>query len=298
MLCFRPVTLESLSEIHSYFLYQNYRTCDFTIGGLFMWTSYFKYEYALFNDTLFIKGVSEINLLDTAFSIPIGKLPVKDSVAILIDYCKEEKTKLILSAVPEQIIGTLQNKYSITCTKLENWSDYLYDIHALASLSGKLYSKKRNHVNKFHQLYSNHSYSEITNSNLSDIILFFQKYNLQNIKNNPIFQQEAMMTNFILNHYANFNFIGICLKINSNLVGFIIGEILHDTLYIHINKADKDYNGIYEFMNKIFIAKVVENYPILKYVNKEEDVGDAGLRKSKLSYHPIALINKYNLNFN
>ena len=78
----------------------------------------------------------------------------------------------------------------------------------------------------------------------------------------------------------------------------IIGEILFDTLYIHINKADKKYEGIYEFMNRVFILETVKNYPFLKYANMEEDVGDEGLRKSKLSYHPIVLLNKYNLNFN
>jgi len=298
MLHFKPIILESLSEINHYFQYQNYRTCDFTIGGLFMWASYFKYEYAVFKNTLFIKGLSEINVSDTAFSIPIGKLSMEDSIACLNDFCKEKKIKLILSAVPEQIIDTIQNKFSTTCTKLENWSDYLYDIQALTSLSGKSYNKKRNHINKFLQLYSNYSYSEITNFNLSDTISFFQKYNSQNVKDTPIFQQEAMMTNFILNHYSDFNFIGICLKINNDVAGFIIGEILHDTLYIHINKADKNYEGIYEFMNKAFIVETIRNYPSLKYVNLEEDVGDEGLRKSKLSYHPVTLLNKYNLYFN
>jgi hypothetical protein len=298
MLCFNPVTLESLPEINKYFQNQNFRTCDFTIGGLFMWASYFEYEYAIFKKTLFIKGLSEMNLQDITFSIPIGKLPMEDAINLLIDFCKEKKMDLILSAIPEQIIDVLLNKYSISCTKLENWSDYLYDIKSLATLQGKQYNKKRNHINKFYQLYQDYSYSEITTSNLPDLISFFQKYNNQNIKDNPIFQQEKMMTDFILKHYSDFNFIGSCLKINNDIAGFIIGEILHDTLYIHINKADKSFEGIYEFINKIFIEEINKNYPSLKYVNKEEDVGDKGLRKSKLSYHPIKLLNKYNLNFN
>ena len=298
MIHFKPVTLKSLLEINHYFQCQNYRTCDFTIGGLFMWATYFKYEYSVYYDTLFIKGLSEINLSDTAFSIPIGKLSMDDSISFLYDFCKENKIPLILSAVPEKIIVELQNKFSTTCTKLENWSDYLYEIQSLSLLSGRLYNKKRNHINKFLQLYSDYSYSEITNSNLPELMLFFQKYNAQYIKNNPIFQQEAMMTDFILNNYSYFNFLSTCLKINNEVAGFIIGELLHDTLYIHINKANKKYEGIYEFMNKVFVAETVKKYPILKYVNMEEDVGDEGLRKSKLSYHPVLLLNKYNLNFN
>ena len=298
MLHFKPVTLASLPEINYYFQHQNYRTCDFTIGGLFMWASYFQYEYAVYKDTLFIKGLSEMNLSDTAFSIPTGKLPMEESVTCLVDFCKEVGIKLILSAVPEQIIDALQSKFPVTCTKLENWSDYLYEIQALASLSGKLYNKKRNHINKFRQLYSGYSYSEITHSNLPEVISFFREYNSQNIKDNPIFLQEAMMTDFVLNHYSDFDFIGACLKIDHRVAGFIIGEVLHDTLYIHINKAERNYDGIYELMNQAFVVGALNNNPVLKYVNKEEDVGDEGLRKSKLSYHPLALLTKYNLDFN
>jgi hypothetical protein len=196
------------------------------------------------------------------------------------------------------MIVELQNKFSTTSTKLVNWSDYLYDIQSLSLLSGKIYNKKRNHINKFLQLYSDYSCSEITKTNLPEIRLFFQQYNTLNVKNNPIFQQEAKMTDFILNHYSDFNFIGVCLKINNEVAGFMIGELLHDTLYIHINKANKNFEGVYEFMDKVFISETFKKYPFLKYVNKEEDVGDEGLRKSKLSYNPILLLNKYNINFN
>ena len=294
---FKALTLNNLPEINNYFQFQNYRTCDFTVGGLFMWASFFKYEYAIFDDTLFIKGVSEINLSETAFSIPLGKLPFEKSISILINYCKTQEIKFVLSAVPEEAFFNLQNKFLFNSLKLENWSDYLYEIHALSSLSGKLYNKKRNHINKFNQLYPQYLYSKITNSNISSVILFFQEYSSINNKNSQIFQNEAYMTKFVLEHYSSFNFIGAYLEINNNVVGFIVGEILKDTLYIHISKANINYEGIYEFLNKTFITDILETNPQLKYVNMEEDVGDPGLRKSKLSYHPFKLLNKYNLEF-
>ncbi|MCL2651028.1 MAG: phosphatidylglycerol lysyltransferase domain-containing protein [Candidatus Azobacteroides sp.] len=297
MIQFKPVILRILPEINYYFQFQNYRTCDFTTGGLFMWASYFKYEYAIFKDTLFIKGVSEINLSETAFSIPIGKLPNEEAIVILSDYCRNKKIKLILSAVPEEVVDNLQNKFLFQRVKLENWSDYLYEIQSLSSLSGKLYNKKRNHINKFYQLYPKYFYEKITTGNISEVISFFKKYDSLNDKDNPVFRNEADMTEFVLQHYGDFDFIGAVIKINTEITGFIVGEILHDTLYIHISKADKDYEGIYEVLNQKFVADMLSNYPNLQYVNKEEDVGDEGLRKSKLSYHPIKLLHKYNIEF-
>ena len=297
MIQFKPVTLKVLPEISDYFQFQNYRTCDFTVGGLFMWAFYFKYEYAIYKDTLFVKGVSEINLSETAFSIPIGKLTNEEAIVILSNYCYNQKIKLMLSAVPEEVVDSLQNKLLFKSVKLENWSDYLYKIQSLSSLSGKLYKKKRNHVNKFHQLYPNYFYEKITSQNILEIISFFKKYGFLNNKDNLIFRNEADMTEFILQYYKDFDFIGAVIKINTEIAGFIIGEILHDTLYIHINKANKDYEGIYEVLNQKFVSDVFSNYPNLQYVNKEEDVGDEGLRKSKLSYHPIKLLHKYNIEF-
>ena len=297
MIDFRSVTIDSLRDIYYYFQFQDYRTCDFTLGGMFMWASYFKYEYAVFQETLFIKGVSETDPMETAFSVPIGKLQFHESFAVLKKYCILKNIKFVLSAVPENVKDLIISKYPFNVCKLTNWADYLYDIQSLASLSGKLYNKKRNHINKFKQMYPDFIYDRIDESNLREIQFFFRFFNSQNDKGNPIFQNEAIMTEYVLNNYSRFDFIGSFMKNNNHIIGFIIGEILSDTLYIHISKADKTHVGVYETLNKEFIADVLNKYPEIKYVNMEEDVGDEGLRKSKLSYHPIFILNKYNLTY-
>ncbi len=67
-LVFKPITLDSLSEIEPFLHRQCYRTCDFSIGGIYMWVDYFGYEYCISQDTLFIKGGEEDNLQkNTAF---------------------------------------------------------------------------------------------------------------------------------------------------------------------------------------------------------------------------------------
>ena len=85
---------------------------------------------------------------------------------------------------------------------------------------------------------------------------------------------------------------GLCLYVNGKMSGFTAGEIIDDTLYVHIEKASTDIRGAYQILVKEF-AKMHKDSAI--FINREEDMGDEGLRKSKLSYNPCTLIPKYTI---
>ncbi|MDE6458118.1 MAG: hypothetical protein K2L31_05910 [Muribaculum sp.] len=53
---FKPLTINAVAEIAPLLEYAKSRTCDYTLAGLLMWADYFKYEYAIIDNTLFIKG--------------------------------------------------------------------------------------------------------------------------------------------------------------------------------------------------------------------------------------------------
>lgn len=66
-----------------------------------------------------------------------------------------------------------------------------------------------------------------------------------------------------------------------------------DTLYVHIEKADTVHTGIYQAVSQSFAQHMINDS--VKYINREDDAGDAGLRRSKLSYRPCALLKKYSV---
>ena len=83
---------------------------------------------------------------------------------------------------------------------------------------------------------------------------------------------------------------GGILRIDGKIVAFTIGEpICPDTFVVHIEKAYADVPGAYTMINQQFVEHECMDY---KYVNREDDAGSEGLRKAKLSYKPVFMVEK------
>ena len=85
------------------------------------------------------------------------------------------------------------------------------------------------------------------------------------------------------------------IKINDKIAAMTIGEKLNsNTFCVHIEKADTRYQGIYVGINNSFAKSAASD---CKFINREEDLGIEGLRRSKLSYHPEFILEKYEIIF-
>lgn len=294
-LVFKPITLDSLSAITPYLTRQNYRTCDFSIGGIYMWVDYFSYEYAICRDTLFIKGGEEDHLQNTAFAVPVGSLELAESLPLLKEYCQRHKVPFILSAVPEPAAQAIAQLYGCPITELPDWGDYLYRATDLATLVGHRFNKKRNRVNKFKSTYPDFQYEAITPQNLPDLITFFDRYRQEYRKESELFNYEEGKVAQVLHEYDRLAFEGGLLRVGGEIVAFSVGEVVNDTLIVHIEKACKEIAGAYEAINFFYSEHMTETHPQLQYINREDDAGDPGLREAKLSYNPETILKKYNI---
>ncbi len=274
------------------------RTTDFSYGGLLMWVNYFKYEFAIVNDTLFIKGVLENHRDIPAFSLPIGKMTLPESVAMIRDYCNRHGILAELSAVPEYAVPELEKLGPSKIEELSDWADYLYDAETLATLRGKKMSKKRNHVNKFDSLYPGWSIEKITRENVREAMIFMDKFDLEG-DSGQMAVDERKLTRELLAYVEKGDLIekGAILKVGGEVAGFTLGDVKGDTLFVHVEKCTRQFEGSYEKINKEFAAMMMAQYPEIKYINREDDAGDPGLRFAKESYHPVEMLRKYNVRF-
>lgn len=288
MVSFKKLTLSDIDKIRPYFMLSKTRTCDNTVGGAFMWRDFFCEEYAIINDTMLFK----LNYLNnqTAFTMPLGK-DVFGALHSVADYCLENDMPMIICSAAESDVMQLKTQFSVEAVKEENWSDYLYLASDLANMKGKKYNGQRNHINRFMRENTSYEFRVIDESNIGDIISFFNSFNMHNVKDTPIFIEEREKVYEVLNNYDCYGQTGLVLYAENSIAAFSVGEVIGDTLYVHIEKADTDVEGAYQMIVREFAASNLQNGIV--YVNREEDVGDEGLRTSKLSYHPCELIDKY-----
>ena len=293
---FRPITPDTLPLINSLLQTGSSRTCDYSIGGIFMWVDKFHYEYCVYNNTLFIKGVNENNLEQTAFSLPIGPLPLEQCVELIREYCEYHGVRPVFSAIPEDRIDYLLSVVDGYIEELADWADYLYDVQGLSSLSGKKYNKKRNHVNRFISENPHYEFEPLSQAIIPEVLLFHtgMQTEEENDMNTALYEKNECTR--VLNHYNSYPFEGGVLRDETGeICAFTCGEVIGDTLYVHIEKMNHNVAGSGETINKIFADYMLHRHPALRYINREEDCGDPGLRHAKESYCPVLRLRKFNL---
>lgn len=295
---FKRIDKKSMDKIWPYLQQEKGRTTDFSYGGILMWVDYFKYEYAIFNDTLFIKGRVENDRSKVAFALPIGKMPLVESVPILRHYCDIKGLNLEFSAVPEYAMAGFMALNPRIIEPLEDWGDYLYRCSDLATLSGKKYGKKRNHINKFVENNPDWHMERLMPENISLARRLMDKYESE-LDNAPMGIEESRLTRKMLDlmEQGNSHLVGGILFGSDGPCAFTIGDIKHDTLFIHIEKGTRETSGSYEMINHTFAKIISDSIPTVRYINREDDSGDPGLRRSKQSYHPVEILKKFNVIF-
>ena len=288
---FKKLEFSDLELIRGYYEKYTNRTCDRTIGGSFMWRDYFHTMYALVNDTLVMKCKKDG---ETVFCFPMGEA-VEEALLAIEEYCEKEEIAPEFVSLSADEMEYLKKRYE-NATIIENrdWSDYLYLTSDHASFAGRKFTTQRNHINKFLKQYENWEFKKIDEFTMPFVKEFYKDYESRFAKSDVTAIEEQEKTNEVLDKYDDYGFVGYALFIEDKVVGFSIGEILSDVMFIHVEKADKSLDGV----NTMLVMQFAKQFEgIVTYLNREEDVGDLGLRYSKTKYRPIDMVYKYEVNF-
>ncbi len=290
MIDFVPLTLEQAPLLKRYFSQSRTRLCDQTLGGALMWRNAFRTQFAEYEGCLFLR--SETSPGKWAYTAPLFDL--KKGVELLLMHCKGYGEELVFCSVgaeDKDAICALLPGYQATSTR--DWFDYVYKVEKLSTFQGKKLSGQRNHRNFFLKHNARWHFEEITKENLPLIRQFFDQYCQRNEKDSPHFYEEEKAVLEVLDHLDVYGFFGGAIFVEDQVVAFSLGEIVGDTIFVHIEKADRDVRGSYQMIVSEFLSHFATSQVF--FVNREEDVGDPGLRYSKESYHPEFMVEKYTI---
>ena len=289
MLQFEPLTLAQYEALRGYFRENPHRTCDYTAGTTFMWRRFFSTSYAITEGTLLLRA----RYFDGApmYTVPIGADP-RGALSLLREDCRARGETLRFCFTAEEDVSLLQSVFGDTEVKEEpDWADYLYDKAAFVSLTGKKYHGQRNFVNRFEKLYPDARLCPVTSDNLSAVRSFVCRQYEKSAHRDAMAAAEHEAILELLDNYGLYGMYGALLTVGGGIAGLTVGETVGDTLYVHVEKGDTAYTGVYPKLSTAYAASVTD--PAVLYINREEDMGDEGLRRAKQSWHPLRLVPKF-----
>ena len=298
------ITIDNREILEEYLNGYEYKTSGLSFSAQYMWRDINMFSWDIIGDYMCISGISHLELED-GIILPFMFPPLtrtgeydKDSLRETIFRAKEHFEKkgqpfslrlapfhlmeIIKEACPEMVFRDDRPNY-----------DYIYLTQDLIDLRGRAYHSKKNHLNYFLRTYD-YEYIEMTSDMADDAMKFIAEFNAR--KEVPEHEMEMlrMEEQAMEDVFRNLEKVGYsagAILIDGKIEAIAIGgQLGRNTITEHVEKANVNYRGLYQAINNEFCRNVASK---AKYINREEDMGIPNLRKAKLSYKPVKLLEKY-----
>jgi len=277
---FVPLALDQKDILHPRLSLTPDGVSEFTFSGLYLFRN--RYQYRISRGGLdggfIISGV----LTEKFFMTPC-EAPTQDILESL--FATHDYWKNISDTVLESSRQNLE-AWGIAVNEDRNNFDYLYPRGELAELQGKKFHKKKNLVNQFTHTYS-HEQKPLTKELVPLAMEILEQW-----RQDKHADGDYLAAREALEQFDSLALRGTLYFANGKPAAYCLGEsIAKGKMFaIHFEKAIDHYKGIYQFMNQAFAASLPNFFT---YINREQDLGDEGLRQAKMTYRPSGFVKKY-----
>lgn len=277
---FTDISLDLQEELYPALYSLDQGVSEFTFAGLYLFRKTYHYKIARCpQGHLIISGQKDDKRF---FMLPCGV----QSIELFKEIFKEhDYLKTLPETVAEKSRIELENNGFRLIEDRDNF-DYLYCKKDLAQLPGKKFHKKRNLVNAF---LNNYSYSEepLKKEHIPLAIEILDRWQEGKDKD-----ADYLAAREGLEKMERLKLNGYFCRVDQKPAAYTLGEAMKKGRYfvVHFEKALSEYKGIYQFINKAFAQSLPRH---IHYINREQDLGDSGLRQAKMTYRPVGFIKKY-----
>lgn len=295
-------SIDNKELLDKYLKYNSFPSCELSSANNILWAEYYDTYFTIIEDMLVYCHLEKGIIKKVSF--PIGRDNHKAAFDKVLEYFQENSIPFSMNLVSEKMYSMIEEWYpdSFDIRYDRDDADYIYKRESLATLSGKKLHAKRNHINRFVEMYPDYIYENLNEENIKyciEVAKEWENNRLDKLKydENPVsdyyldgVKYEINALFFALNNMNLLGLKGALIRVGKNVVAFTLGEELtKDTFVIHFEKAFADIQGAYAIINRDFAKNELSAY---EYINREEDLGLEGLRKAKLSYRPERLVEK------
>ncbi|MDR0598655.1 MAG: phosphatidylglycerol lysyltransferase domain-containing protein [Treponema sp.] len=291
---FIPIRYELRTEMHPHLPMTVDGVSEYTFANLYLFRRRYRYRVSRLRDKAFI--ISGVQPADhgeggekTFFCTPCA-LPERGILEDLF------KTHDFWKGIPDSILASGRDRleeWGLAFTEDRDNFDYLYLRGDLAELPGKRYHKKRNLVSQFHHAYTSADGTPrwevrpLTAELVPTALEILEKW-----RDEKGFDGDFAAASEALEKFQGLYQRGLVFWVEGKPAAWCLGERLARgrMFAVHFEKALEEFKGIYQFVNQYCAASLPAYYT---HINREQDLGDEGLRQAKLTYRPCGFVRKF-----
>ncbi|MBQ3394551.1 MAG: DUF2156 domain-containing protein [Oscillospiraceae bacterium] len=291
MTVYNTLTPDDCSIIKGFFTDSGKEDCDHCFAAMLRWSFRHPLEWRVLDDTLFLRTVTGDEIWHL---MPMGKMDPKSMLEVLKSESKEERKPFLIYGIDREDRQMLEGCLgdALLIEEDRDSEDYIYLTSDLSELPGKRYQKKRNHCARFEKDFPDYAFEELDRKNIPDARAFELEWNsIYSSPDNIDLNSERDGILRLLDNFEKLRLFGGLIRAGGRVLAITIAEELSsDMVDIVVEKAYHDVDSAYAVINRDFARNCLSGY---RFINREDDVGDEGLRTAKLRYHPTQLKKKY-----
>lgn len=272
------------------------RACEHNFANIYLWAAAYPQKIARAGDRLLVQMIGDSSLchLFPLGSGPLG--PALDAVKADADAHGVPLTLICLTAEQKaRLEAEFPGRFVFEVDR--DGFDYLYTVDQLADLAGKKLHAKRNHISRFCDRFPDWMFEPVGAGNLAECIAmeleWFQQQRAAGRADSTLcYERDAVLT--ALERMDELGVSGGLIRAEGRVLAFSLGSLTTADCYnIHFEKAFGEIQGAYPVICREMARWVRGTWPGVAWLNREDDMGLEGLRKSKLSYYPNLMLEKY-----
>lgn len=299
------ITIENRPILEEYLNGFDYRTAGLSFTSLYMWRDINHFSWQIIGDYLCISGISHLELEDGIILPflfpPLTKTGSYDPTKLhetlyeAKEIFESKDQPFSIRLIPMHMLDLVRHSCPGQMRYIDDRPnyEYLYLLQDLINLAGRDFHGKKNHLNYFKKNFE-YEYVPLTSDMTDEAMNFIQEFNARkDVPDNErvLLEMEAKAMEDVFRNLETVGYMAGAIRIDGKIEAIAIGGRLNkNTITEHVEKANIEYRGLYQAINNEFCKAVGPNF---KFINREEDMGIPNLRKAKLSYKPVKLIETY-----